>query len=87
MGPGTVRALQAGRVARVLLSPPFPGAHVEWERWRRICVQGTSGAGGSGRKTAWVGLYLTCGMAQPGELQAWRWEGAKCKPAQEQEWG
>ena len=60
MGPGTVRDLQAGRVARVLLSPPFPGAHVEWERWRRICVRGTSGAGGSGRKTAWVGLYLTC---------------------------
>lgn len=33
----------------------------------------------------WVKFNLSERLARPGELQAWRWEGAKCKPAQEQE--
>lgn len=67
MGLGTMGDLQAGRVAQVLLSPPLPGAHVEWERGRCIFVQGTSGAGGSKRKTAWAGLNLTCRSGWPGQ--------------------
>lgn len=35
----------------------------------------------------WVKFNLSEWLARPGELQAPRWEGAKCKPAQEQEWG
>lgn len=41
-------------------APPVPGAHVGWQEYTHILVQGTGRAGESWRSDSWAGLDLAC---------------------------